>query len=161
MSGEREVRRLAERYAVAVDTADPAALADLFTADGALIIRAMGRREPLSEFRGSGTEGVGLMARLLGEVYESTLHHVTTHLADVRGDEATAITYCVAQHVASGDDGRIMESVGVRYDDTCVRRDGSWRFRSRDVTCLWVRVEPLPRVGLLLDPVVTAALRGA
>jgi hypothetical protein len=144
-----ELRNLAERYAAAMDAADPVALAGVFAPDGALIIRtASGRR--LSEFRG---ERLGAVARLLGETYASTLHHVTTQIVDV--EAGTGTTWCLAQHVTRE---RTLESVGVRYGETFTRVDGEWRFAARDVTALWVKVEPLPRVGLAIDRAVQEEL---
>lgn len=146
------LRNLAERYAAAMDAADPAALARVFAPDGALVIRVPGRAKPLSEFRG---EQLGLFARLLGETYESTLHHVTTQIVDV--EARTGTTWCLAHHVTGGPD-RTLESVGVRYEETFTRVDGEWRFALRDVTALWVKVEPLPRVGLAIDRAVQKEL---
>jgi len=132
-------RDLAERYAAAIDRADPDALAALFTPDGGLDIRAGDRL--LYEFRG---ERLRRFAQLIGETYESTLHHVTTHVVDGEG----ATTWCLAHHVTRE---RMLESVGVRYADSFALLDGEWRFALREVDALWVKVEPLPRVGLTLD----------
>jgi hypothetical protein len=137
-------RDLAERYAAAIDAADPDALAALFAPGGGLVIRA-GERT-LYEFR---DERLRRFAVLIGETYESTLHHVTTHVVD--GERAT--TWCLAHHVTPG---RELETVGVRYADSFARVDGEWRFALREVTALWVKVEPLPRVGLTLDRALAA-----
>jgi hypothetical protein len=144
-----ELRNLAERYAAAMDAADPAALAGVFAPDGALVIRAASGKR-LSEFRG---ERLGHFARLLGETYESTLHHVTTQIVDV--EARTGTTWCLAHHVTRE---RTLESVGVRYSERFTLVDGEWRFALRDVTALWVKVEPLPPVGLAIDRAVQEEL---
>jgi hypothetical protein len=144
-----ELRNLAERYAAAMDAADPAALARVFAPGGALVIRAASGKR-LSEFRG---ERLGHFARLLGETYESTLHHVTTQIVDV--EARTGTTWCLAHHVTRE---RTLESVGVRYSERFTLVDDEWRFALRDVTALWVKVEPLPRVGLAIDRAVQEEL---
>jgi hypothetical protein len=150
VNGSRdEFRQLAERYAAAIDGADPAALADLFAPDGVLVIRAASGRK-LSEFRG---DRLRRFVALLGETYASTLHHVTTQLVDL--DAGTGTTWCLAQHVTRE---RTLESVGVRYQDAFAQAGGEWRFAARDVTALWVKVDPLPRVGLAIDRAVQEEL---
>lgn len=129
---------LAHRYAAAIDAVDPAALLALFAPDGALRIRTASGRV-LSELSG---ERLGAFVRLLGETYESTLHHVTTQVGDT--------TWCIAHHVRREGAARTLETVGVRYQDTIL--DG--RFALREATALWVKVEPLPRVGLAIDRAV-------
>ena len=137
-------RTLAERYAAAIDSADPDALERLFTPDGGLIISSPKRR--LYEFRG---ERLRRFCALIGETYASTLHHVTTHV--VEGGQAT--TWCLAHHVTHE---RTLETTGVRYTDTFARVEGEWRFAERDVVALWVKVEPLERVGLALDAAIAS-----
>jgi hypothetical protein len=152
-----ELRSLTEAYALAMDRVDLEAFPRLFVPDGSLLVRQGGRTEPLGEFRGPGPHGIGLIARLLGDLYESTLHHVTTHEAVVEGDRAAGTTYCLAYHIANGG-GRVLETLGVRYEERFVRTDEGWRFELRDATRLWSQITPLPHEPLLIDRAAARAV---
>jgi hypothetical protein len=145
------LRRLVDRYAVAMDTADPDVLPELFVPDGSLVVLALGREKPLATFTGTGPDGIGMIAILMKDVYQSTMHSVTTHEATVTGDTATGATYCVAYHVAAGDDGNVLETLGVRYYEQFVRTPDGWRFAQREVTRLWTRSGPASRAPLAID----------
>jgi hypothetical protein len=147
-----ELRRLAERYAVAMDTQDLDVFPRLFVPDGALVVRAPGREQPLGVFTGPGPDGIGLIARLLGEIYRATLHHITTHVATIKGDRATGTTYCLAYHMTGdGGGGGTLETLGVRYEEQFVHTADGWRFTVRDATRLWSQITPTPHSPLLID----------
>jgi hypothetical protein len=152
-----EIRRLVDAYALAMDSTDLGAFERLFVPDGSLVVRALGRERPLAVFRGPGPDGVGLVARLLGELYSATLHHVTTHEALVVGDMATGTTYCLAYHVVDGTDGGALETLGVRYEESFVRLDDGWRIRERNATRLWSQTTPTPHAPLLVDRAAASA----
>ena len=136
-------RDLAERYAAAMDAADPKALLAVFAPGGSLVVRNASGRElvTVSEDR------LAAFPRLLGRTYRSTLHHVTTQVLD--GERGT--TWCVAHHVTPD---WTLETVGVRYADTLA----GGCFARREATALWVKVEPLPKTGLRFDEVVQEEL---
>jgi ketosteroid isomerase-like protein len=147
-----EIRRLVDAYALAMDRCDLDAFPRLFVPDGALVVRAPGREKPMGVFRGPGPDGVGLIARLLGELYRATLHHITTHEATIDGDNASGTTYCLAYHMPKDDgDGGSLETLGVRYQEQFVRTDDGWRINVRDATRLWSQITPTPFEPLLID----------
>jgi hypothetical protein len=152
-----ELRRLVDRYGVAMDSADPDVLPELFLPGGTLVVLAVGREKPLATFTGTGPDGIGMIAILMQNVYQSTMHSVTTHEATVCGNTATGTTYCVAYHVAAGDDGNVLETLGVRYYDRFVRTADGWRFEQRDVTRLWTQSGPASRAPLAIDRAAAAA----
>jgi hypothetical protein len=152
-----EIRRLVDAYALAMDQADVAAFARLFVPDGALVVRSLGRERPLGVFSGPGPDGVGMIARLLGELYRATLHHITTHEATIDGDRATGTTYCLAYHIVDDDDGRQLETLGVRYDEEFVRTTEGWRIGVREATRLWSQINPVPNTPLLIDRAAAGA----
>jgi hypothetical protein len=154
---ERELRRLAERYAMAMDTADYAELERVFVPDGALVVRAPGRAEPMGRFDGPGRDGVGLIAQLLDELYESTMHHITNQIVQIDGDRATGRTYCLAYHICNDEQGRRLETIGVYYDENFVRTDDGWRFGVREATRVWSQITDTPREPLLVDRAATRA----
>jgi hypothetical protein len=145
-----EIRRLVDRYALAMDGADLAVFAELFVPEGKLLVRDSDRRL-LGAFEGPGPDGVGLIAQLLAKLYASTLHHITTHVATIDGDRAAGSTYCLAYHVVAGADGGALETLGVSYREQFVKTPSGWRFDVRDATRVWSQITPTPRSPLLID----------
>ncbi|WP_196073163.1 nuclear transport factor 2 family protein [Nakamurella alba] len=159
---EHELRRLAERYAVAMDRTDLDELARLFVPDGRLEVRAPGREATMGVFHGPGPDGVGRIALLLGELYESTMHHITGQVVhpdpDGNPDRATGLTYCLAYHIVNdtaNGGGRSLETLGVQYEDTFVRVDGRWRFAVRGALRVWSQITDTPRTPLIVDRAAT------
>jgi ketosteroid isomerase-like protein len=133
------LRELAEAYALAADRRDDAAFAALFTDDALLVIHQDGAAPATFQ----GADGLRQATAPL-DGYVATMHLVANHHADVRGDRATAVTYCHADHLAPADDGAVDNlHMTIRYDDRCVRgADGTWRFAARDLTILWTERRP-------------------
>jgi hypothetical protein len=136
-------RRLAERYAAAMDAGDGDAARALFLPGGGLTVCNAAGRELITV----RDDKLAAFPQLLGKTYRSTLHHVTTQSLD--GDRGT--TWCIAHHVTPD---WTLETVGVRYADTLAGD----RFVHRRATALWVKVEPLPKTGLRFDQVVQEEL---
>ena len=125
-----EIRMLASRYAVAVDSRDLDTLVALFVADVRVGRDAVGRDALRASFDAS-LRAVGV-----------TILHVGTHQIDLAGpDDARGLVYCQGQ-VADGD--RWVHQ-SILYRDTYARRDGRWLFVRR-VHELWYgqSVEPHP-----------------
>jgi uncharacterized protein (TIGR02246 family) len=153
-----EIRALVDAYAAGMDKDDFDVFARLFVPDGALVVRAPGREKPLGVFHGPGTDGgVALIAKLLREHYESTLHNITTHRVAIHGDDARGETYCLAYHIVGGADGGALETLGVRYEEHFVRTPDGWRFHTREATRLWSQTTPTPRHPLVIDRAAAAA----
>jgi hypothetical protein len=148
-AAQLEIRGLVEAYARAMDRADVSAFTELIAPDGALVVRGRGGDSVMGVFEGPA--GVGLIARLLGEIYVATLHNITTHHVIIDGKSASGVTYCLAYHVVGGADGDQLETLGVRYEDRYVCTDGAWRIQNRDATRLWSQITPTPHEPLLID----------
>lgn len=116
-------RRLAERYAVAVDRGDGALLAAQFTPDGVL-------EAPRGRFEGrAALAGVPPMMRGL---YRRTWHGVLGQAVDFAGDTGEGETYAIARHFYDDRDGRpACFEMTIRYADWFVRRDGAWLIAHR------------------------------
>jgi hypothetical protein len=156
MTDLAHIRRLVEAYAIAMDENDLDAFDRIFVPEGALVVLAPGRDEPLGTFQGPGPEGVGLVSILMDQLYRNTLHHITTHVATVDGEGATGVTYCLAYHMVDGADGGELETLGVRYEDEYVRTPQGWRMGTRRATRLWSQITPTPRLPLLVDRAAAA-----
>jgi len=125
-----EIRSLASRYAVAVDTRDLDALVELFVPDVDVGRRGKGREPLRADFEAS-LSAVGV-----------TILDVGTQQIDlVDADHATGIVYCHGEVEVGG----AWVRQAIRYTDTYERRDGRWLFVRR-VHELWygVEVEPHP-----------------
>jgi uncharacterized protein (TIGR02246 family) len=124
------IRALCERYAQAVDAGDSAAFLSVFTPDGHLVSNYRGvethyrEREELAE--------VPVRAKAIAA---TTMHFIGNHLAEVDGDNATGVTYCVANHLR-GDRSNLV--LMVRYFDTYRRgADDEWLISDRRVDIQW------------------------
>jgi ketosteroid isomerase-like protein len=125
-----EIRQLAARYAVAVDSRDLDALVALFVSDVRVGRDRSGRAALRDDFDASlRTVGV-------------TVLNVGTHAIDlVDADHATGRVYCKAEV----QDGDRWVHQAVLYDDTYRREDGSWRFVRRHHQLFYgVEVTPNP-----------------
>ena len=120
-----QIRQLAARYALAVDSRNLAVLVALFVPD-VQVGRERGHDALRTQFDAS-LRGV-----------ERTFLLVGTHVIDlIDADHATGSVYCKGE-VQSGD--RWIHQA-ILYEDTYERRDGSWLFVRR-VHRLWYGAEP-------------------
>jgi len=111
-----QIRSLASRYAVAVDSRDLDALVSLFVPDVRVGRDATGRDALRASFA-SSLSAIGV-----------SILHVGTHSIDLVDDEhATGVQYTAAQ--IQEQDRWIHQSIV--YRDTYERRDGSWLFVRR------------------------------
>lgn len=133
-----QLRRLVDRYGMAVDQRDVAGLVSLFADGGELLVRWRGSNETV-EFTGAR---LGALMAVVAP-YEVTLHTVTNHVADVDGDVATGRTYCTAHHLRTDQRGPSTMTLHVAYDDEYVRTYDGWRFSTRRCELLWKSVGPL------------------
>jgi len=124
-----QIRLLAARYAVAVDSRDLDALVELFVPD-VRVGRQVGRDALRRDFAVS-LAAVGV-----------TILNVGTHAISVLDDDhATGDVYCTGEVQVDG--GWVRQAI--LYRDTYERRDGTWLFVRR-VHELWygARIEPDP-----------------
>jgi hypothetical protein len=123
------IQDLLVRYAHCVDRRDLEGVTACFTPDAA--------------YRGSLGEGtietalVALRDRMMR--YESTMHLLGNQLIEIDGDRAHSETYAIAHHRLNNNGDRHNLTVGVRYEDELVRRDGRWMISHRVVHMEWER----------------------
>lgn len=132
-SHKQALYELVCRYAQAVDQRDWSALSRLFTHDAVL-------KGPGFSFAGVAAIVDGMHG--LGH-YSRTQHHVHNHLAEVNEQEASAETYCVANHLYEAEDVTRKLDWGIRYRDRFVCEDGLWRISSRELLLDWSQDLPL------------------
>ena len=79
------------------------------------------------------------------ERYRATFHAVLNQLFEIRNDETSGKTYCLANHLFERDGEQRKLDWGIRYQDRCRRSDGVWRFARRELIVDWeqeVRLGP-------------------
>ncbi len=119
-----EIRLLAARYAVAIDTRDLDLLVSLFV-DDVRVGPHSGREALRASFRTS-----------LASVGRTVLN-IGTHVIELSdADNATGIVYCKGEI----QDGDRWIHQAIRYDDRYARRDGRWLFVRR-IHQLWYGAE--------------------
>lgn len=129
-----ELRSLADSYAQCMDAGDRERFADLWTTDGILEVFENGPSQPSTgKLRPQHFDFA--FDRLAA--FQRTMHHVTTHHADINGDEAQGATYCCAHHIDCPG-GTVAHDLvmHIRYQDRYRREDGKWRFAHRRVEVL-------------------------
>jgi hypothetical protein len=113
-----QIRQLAARYALAVDSRDLGALTGLFVEDVETADGGVGR---------------AALAELLDPAlrrFTTTFHLIGNHIIDlVDEDHATGIVYCRPEYEA----GDLWIVMPLQYWDSYERRDGTWYFRTRGV----------------------------
>jgi hypothetical protein len=142
---------LVDRYAIAVDRRDAAALAELFVEDCGLDVYLPGRDAPAAQLR-----GVDQITGVLGAigVYRETMHVVANFVPTVDGDQATGIVYCLALHFLDTEDDSRDEVMVLTYDDRYVRTASGWRFAFRTLHRKWNEWRPAGRAPLQMDLVM-------
>lgn len=131
------LRELAERYALAVDRRDGAALASLFAEDGELHIpRPPESLDPVIVTK--GREAIESGIKVMGR-FDATMHAVVGQVVDVDRDRATGVVSCLAHHVRRGTDLVWF----LRYHDDYVRTSDGWRFVRRSLHVAWLEERPV------------------
>jgi uncharacterized protein (TIGR02246 family) len=124
------IRALCERYAQAVDAGDAAAFASVFTPDGHVVSNFWG-----SDSHFNGREEISQIAVHAKALAPTTMHFIGNHLAEIDGDTATGVTYCIANHLRHDRSNLVMM---VRYLDKYVRgEDDQWFIADRRVNVEW------------------------
>jgi hypothetical protein len=120
-----EIRQLAERYALGVDSKDLDAIAALFVDDV-----DNGRFGP-------GRDGVKTFYDHVLRQYHCTMHFVGNHVIDFDDDDhAHGVVYCRAYHHELEPDHWF--DLAFTYWDVYERSNTGWRFRRRRLKC-WYR----------------------
>jgi hypothetical protein len=116
LEATEQIRQLAARYALALDSRDVDTLAGLFVPD---------------VVTGDGREGREALAEWFDPIlrpYRITFHLIGNHVIKFQDDDhATGVVYCRPEHEV-GDQWIVMP---MQYWDRYERRDGEWFFKSR------------------------------
>ena len=138
---KRELQELVERYAQAVDRADGAAAAALFTDEGVLALFM----DPDTPTATGERTGRAQIAEAIDGIkrFAATHHTISSHSSHVERVGATGETLCTAHHV-SDDNGKRTDRVHfIRYLDTYARPGAEWLISRREVHVQWTSTLPV------------------
>ncbi|MET0146998.1 MAG: nuclear transport factor 2 family protein [Ilumatobacteraceae bacterium] len=122
------IKRLRYRFARALDTASPDALADLFTDDGWIDVGPFGRMEGRERIRR------GYKRAYEGGPEWHTMHCVSNPQILVEGDTATGNWQLIELSMRSPDQPVSIIAV---YDDEYRRVDGEWKLAGVTLSFKW------------------------
>ncbi len=123
LSDADQLRGLLQRYARAVDSRDMEALRALFHPEA--VIDGVRGRQDLA----------GWLEAMSGpRTFPGSMHVLGDPVIRLDGDVAELDTYAVVYQI---DSGHPKLTVGIRYLDEAVRRDGEWLIRGRRAETLW------------------------
>lgn len=131
IAAREALRRLVTAYCRAVDRRDFALLRSLYDPQAT---DTHGRM-----FTGGRDAYVAFCASAL-TAYEATVHYVVNMDFVIDGDRAEGEVHKINYHRTHGPDRREIVT-GSRSLDHYIRRDGCWRFLSRQIVLDWARVQ--------------------
>ena len=167
-----ELRALVDGYALAVDDGDSERFKTLFLPDATLSAFAPGVAEPrlslvgVDEIWAGISPQPGLTSMVQAGISDGapawtrSFHCNMNHVCEVEGDEATGVMYCRTQQLIEGANGATNKTAAVRYFDRYSRRDGVWRFASRELRILWFEEAPTQPVSPFTLNEVSGAAQG-
>ncbi len=140
LADRRAIRELVDAYARCADRRDAEGQKSLFTEDTHFVVYMEGDgSEPTQELVGR---------EALTPVFDNlNTYAVTTHFngqstIGLEGDRATGESYCLAHHLFTDEGERRLMIASLRYHDTFVKRDGTWRFAERKLYVDWTETRP-------------------
>ncbi len=131
------IRELVEAYAHCADRRDAEGQMALFTEDTHFVV-FMNAKDPTPSQELHSREALAPVFADLNQ-YEATTHFVgQSTIFTLAADRATGEAYCLAHHVKVVGDHRRLMVASLRYNDTFVKIDGSWRFAERLLYVDWM-----------------------
>jgi hypothetical protein len=124
------IRELIDAYAHCADRREAEGQKALFTEDTHFVVYMNGEgTDPTDDL--NGREQLTPVFAALNQ-YEVTMHFNGQSTVTLDGNRATGDTYCIAHHVFSDGERKIMVAY-LRYLDTFVKQDGNWLFAERSL----------------------------
>lgn len=140
------IRELVDAYAFCADRRDAERQKALFTEDTHFVVYMAGEGSDATDDL-HGRESLTPVFDNLN-TYEVTMHFNGQSTAALDRGRATGETYCLAHHVYSDDGERKMMIAALRYQDTFVKTDGTWRFSERRLYVRWIETRTLEAAGV-------------
>jgi hypothetical protein len=133
------IRELIDAYAHCADRRLAEEQKSLFTEDTHFVVYMNGQgSEPTQVI--DGREGLTPVFEDLNR-YEATQHVNGQSTIELDGDRATGESYCIAHHLFTDDERKLMLA-HLRYGDTFVKLDSAWLFAERNLYVDWIETKP-------------------
>jgi hypothetical protein len=129
------IRELIDAYAHCADRRDADGQKALFTADTHFVVYMDGEGTQATQDL-NGREALAPVFDGLNN-YEVTTHFNGQSTIALDGDRATGASYCLAHHLFTEGGERKLMIASLRYGDTLVKEDGTWRFGERRLYVDW------------------------
>jgi hypothetical protein len=146
-----ELRSLSTEYGAAADGRDGDRFAQLFVADGELVVPNF-PEDLRPVITRSGHDSLRRVPDRL-RVYDRTFHQMSNHRYVVEGTTATGTVLCMAHHASAaegpGGGGGTDTVWFIRYHDTYRSTDSGWRFARRELHLQWVEERTIASPGIL------------
>jgi hypothetical protein len=140
------IRELVDAYALCADTRDAGGQKALFTDDTHFVVYMAGEgSDATDDLR--GRESLTPVFDNLS-TYEVTMHFNGQSTVALDGVRATGETYCLAHHVYSDGGERMLMIAALRYRDSFVKADRTWRFAERRLYVRWTETRRLEAAGV-------------
>jgi hypothetical protein len=130
-----EISDVVHRYALAIDRLDADLFRSCFTEHVDIDFSSMG----------AGRHEAIAVDAWLEQVYAGmggfdATHHVSSnHVHDLRGDQATCVSYLTAEHFLFEDAGERSLTLGGHYTNELVRMPAGWRICATTLSVTWHR----------------------
>ena len=124
-----EIGELLALYCTALDERRWELLGEVFLPDAACDYGSLGRPDGVEEI-------TTLIRGTIGDL-DATQHLVGNVVVRVDGDDATADSYLISQHIRAGTPGGDHYLLGGRYADRVVRAPAGWRIAHRTLHRMW------------------------
>src|SRR5258706_14067422 len=131
------IRELVEAYAHCADRRDAKGQMALFTADTHFVVY-MDAKDPNPTQELHSREALAPVFADLNK-YAATQHFVgQCTILTLTSDRATGEAYTMAHHLTVEGGKRSLMIAALRYDDTFVKKDGTWLFAERKLFVDWL-----------------------
>jgi ketosteroid isomerase-like protein len=135
------IRELIDQYAYAADRKQTQAQANLFTEDAVIEVHTgLDKNKAMQILRRRSEIASGFGDSL--KKFDTTMHFNGQSVIHVHGDQAVNESYALAHHFWMENGKRMLLVMGIRYEDTIVRKDGRWLFSRRKLTIDWTDKRP-------------------
>ncbi len=156
-SSVEELRSLSTDYGAAVDDRDGERFAQLFVADGELVVPKY-PEDLRPVITRSGHDSLRRVPDGLRR-YDRTFHQMSNHRYALGGALATGTVLCVAHHASfpggtASVDGGVDLVWFIRYSDAYRHTDSGWKFVRRELHLQWVEEHAIafPRIAPAGEP---------
>ena len=136
------IRELVEAYAHCADRRDAKGQMALFTADTHFVVY-MDAKDPRPAQELHSREDLAPVFDDLNK-YAATQHFVgQSTILTLANNRATVEVYTMAHHLTVDGGNRRLMIAALRYDDTCMKQDGTWLFAERKLYVDWMEERAL------------------